>query len=281
MRVLICDDEPLATQRLGDLLHYCDDVEVVGCAETGQEALDQIAAARPDLLLLDIEMPRFDGFDVVEQLMPGAAPAGYNPLVIFVTAYPRFATDAFDTGALDFLTKPVRLARLQSALARARKALAARESERRLVELSRQLEALRAERQQPREERHLWVQRRGEMIRVDLDKVEWIEAEGEYVRLHLSGQSYLHRELLSSIMKQLDPDKFVRIHRSFAINRDRVSSVKRSVHGGSRLVLDGGVELPIGRTYRKSARAALVGTEGAAAEAAAPGDVADLPPTTP
>ena len=121
MRVLICDDEPLASQRLADLLTRCAGVEVVGSASNGQEALQLVSTVKPDLLLLDIEMPRFDGFDVVEELsMAQRSGPGEPPLIIFVTAYPRFAANAFDASALDFLTKPVRHSRLESALAKAR-----------------------------------------------------------------------------------------------------------------------------------------------------------------
>ncbi len=259
MRVLVCDDEPLASQRLADLLTRCAGVELLGSASNGQEALDLVSAMRPDLLLLDIEMPRFDGFDVVEALsMTQLSGREAPPLIIFVTAYPRFAAHAFDASALDFLTKPVRHSRLESALAKAQRALAEREADRRLRDLSDQLETLRAEHRKPPEPRHLWVQRRGEMVRVDLDQVEWVAAEGEYVRLHVRGSSYLHRDLLTSIMQQLDPTAFVRIHRSYAVNRSQVVSIRRSVTGGNKLLLQGGTELPIGRTYRQAVKAALL-----------------------
>ena len=258
MRILICDDEPLACERLSDLLALSEGAELVGTAANGQEALDAIALLSPDLVLIDIEMPRFDGFDVVEELsrLPRRSDAP-PPLIIFVTAYPRFAADAFEAAALDFLTKPVRHARLERALERARDALAAREATARLNELAGQIATLRQEHKGPREPRHLWVQRHGEMVRVDLDQVDWVAAEGEYVRLHVGQNSYLHRNLLSALMTQLDAERFVRIHRSYAVNRARVTSVRRTVSGGSKLVLSGGLELPIGRTYRTATRAVL------------------------
>lgn len=259
MKVLICDDEPLASERLADLLEMCGGAQLVGTASNGQEALDLVDALRPDLLLLDIEMPRFDGFDVVEQLSRRApSPASPPPLIIFVTAYPRFAAAAFEAAALDFLTKPVRHARLEQALARAREAVGAREAAARLDELARQLERLRDEHREPKEQRHLWVQRRGEMVRVLIEQIDWIAAEGEYVRLHLKDQSYLYRELLSAMMTQLEPERFVRIHRSYAVNRERVTAIRRSVHGALKLLLSNGVELPVGRTYRSAARSALI-----------------------
>jgi DNA-binding LytR/AlgR family response regulator len=270
MKVLICDDEPLAAQRLGDMLVRIGGVDLVGSTSNGLEALEQIELTKPDLLLLDIEMPRFDGFDVVEQLSRTHKNEDTPPpLIVFATAYPRFATLAFETSALDFLTKPVRQARLEQALARARTALQDREARHRLADLARQLEALRSEHQQPAGLQDLWVQRRGEMVRVDLTKVDWIGAEGEYVRLNLGEQSYLHRDLMRSMMSQLDPKMFLRVHRSFAVNRKRVASLRRSLHGGSTVLLDTGVELPIGRTYRQAVRLALV-EKGSAADSGAP-----------
>jgi DNA-binding LytR/AlgR family response regulator len=270
MKVLICDDEPLASQRLSDMLVRIGGVDLAGNASNGIEALEQIELTKPDLLLLDIEMPRFDGFDVVEQLSRNRQNEDTPPpLIIFATAYPRFATLAFETGALDFLTKPVRQPRLEQALARARTALEDREARHRLADLARQLEALRSEHQQPAGLQDLWVQRRGEMVRVDLSKVDWIGAEGEYVRLNLGEQSYLHRDLMRSMMTRLDPNMFLRVHRSFAVNRKRVASLRRSLHGGSTVLLDTGVELPIGRTYRQAVRLALI-EKGSVADAGAP-----------
>jgi DNA-binding LytR/AlgR family response regulator len=258
MRVLICDDEPLARQRLDDLLRACEGVQAVGAANNGIEALEQVDRHRPDLLLLDIEMPRLDGFDVVERLARNdSSPAQAPPLIVFATAFPKFAVAAFESGALDFLTKPIRQSRLEKALQKARRALEQREGEQRLEELSRQLEQLRANHRQPDEARHLWVQRRGEMYRLNLDTVDWVRAEGEYVRLHVGSDSYLHRDVLSTMMKQLDPVRFLRVHRSFAVNLDRVSSVRRSTYGDWKLVLTSGPELPIGRTYRQEIRARL------------------------
>lgn len=258
--MLACDDEPLALERLTDMLARVPDAVLSGAAENGRDALTLIAELKPDLLLLDIEMPRLDGFDVVEELAAqergaGAAP----PLIVFVTAYPRFAAQAFDSGALDFLTKPVRFARLEQAIARARRALEDREAHRRLDELARQLDALRAERAggDP-EARHIWVQRRGELVRVDLEKVDWIRAEGEYVRLFCGEASYLHRDLISAMEEKLDQRRFVRVHRSVIVNRERVAAVRRARHGAIKVVLERGEELPVGRTYRRQAKA-LVG----------------------
>ncbi|GAA0322510.1 LytTR family DNA-binding domain-containing protein [Sphingomonas oligophenolica] len=248
IRAILCDDEPLALERLADMVDRIDGIEVAGQAGNGAVALAMIAELQPDIVFLDIEMPALDGFDVVEELARGGAAA---PLIIFVTAYPQFAAHAFDTGAIDFLTKPVRLGRLETAIARARDAIESREARMRLGDLAEQLAALREERGSDfRAGNYLWVQRRSETVRVDLDLIDWVGAEGEYVRLHLDSISYLHREPLSSMLQRLDARRFLRIHRSYIVNRDRIVAVRRRPAGGYKIVLAGDLELPVGRSYR-------------------------------
>jgi len=137
IRVLIVDDEPLALERLSGLLAEIPDAKLVAKLQNGAEAVAAVAEHEPDLVLLDVEMPRVDGFDVVDSLFERSRSSdGRLPLICFVTAYPQFATDAFDTGAIDYLCKPVRLARLQKTFSRARTALAQRDAAKRLDELS-------------------------------------------------------------------------------------------------------------------------------------------------
>lgn len=247
IRVFLCDDEPLALGRLSNMLTRLDDIEIVGTAGDGQSALDAIEATQPDAVLLDIEMPSLDGFDVIEEL---ARRGMATPLIVFVTAYPQFAAHAFDTGAIDFLTKPVRLGRLETAVERVRRAMADREARDRLAELALQVQTLREERGQDFHiGNYLWVQRRGETVRLDLDLVDWVHAEGEYVRLHIGDASYLHREPISVLLTRLDARRFIRIHRSFIVNHERIQAVRRRATGGYKLVV-GDQELPVGRSYR-------------------------------
>jgi DNA-binding LytR/AlgR family response regulator len=248
IRALLCDDEPLALERLADMLGRIDGIGVAGTASNGQIALELIAELEPDMVFLDIEMPALDGFDVVEELVRHG---GAAPLIVFVTAYPQFAAHAFDTGAIDFLTKPVRLGRLETTVERVRTVIEDRDARQRLSELAMQLQALRDERGGDfRAGNYLWVQRRGETVRVDLDLVDWVRAEGEYVRLHIDSTSYLHREPISSILQRLDARRFLRIHRSFIVNRDRIVAVRRRSTGGYRVLLASEQELPVGRSYR-------------------------------
>ena len=260
LRVLICDDEPLALDRLTGLLAQCADVEIAGQAFTGQALLADVGAIMPDLILLDIEMPRVDGFDVVEALsrMAWTAPA-MPPLIIFVTAHPETAVRAYETGALDFISKPVRLSRLEQALKRAHVAKAQCEAGRRLAELSAQLDELKQARAGAGEAPHLWVRRGAESLRLEVGLVDWVEAEGEYVRIHSGADSYLERGSLSEMAALLGPFGFIRVHRSAMVNTGRVISVERKRWGDLVLHLTTGVAVPVGKTYRDAARRLTVG----------------------
>ncbi|MFD1786578.1 LytR/AlgR family response regulator transcription factor [Sphingomonas floccifaciens] len=255
IRFLICDDEPLAVERLRDLVGRVDGAEVAGSATDGRTAIAEVARLAPDALLLDIEMPALDGFDVVEALAKAGGP---TPLIVFITAYPNFAAHAFDTGAIDFLTKPVRLARLDTAVERVRRAIDDREAASRLADLAQQIDLLRAGQGggagSGGTTGHLWVQRRGENLRLDLARVDRVQSEGEYVRIYQGEASYLHREPISSLIERFDPSRFVRIHRSHIVNRDRVASIRRRPAGGYTIITDRGEELPVGRNYRTVVR---------------------------
>lgn len=255
MRVLIVDDEPLALDRLSDLLKQIENVELVGDAGTGTAALSQINVLKPDIVFLDIEMPKLDGFDVVESLARLESPAEHSPLICFVTAFPHFALDAFDCGALDFLCKPVRLQRLNKTIERARFAIEGREAKRRLTTLSAQLDVLRDKHVHPSDQ-SIWVQRSGEQLRLPISTVDWIESDGEYVRLHVGERTFLVRKSLSSIVQELSNGGFIRVHRSAAINRSRLTAVRRR-QSGMKVVLVSGVELPVGRRFKSEVDALI------------------------
>lgn len=253
-RLLICEDEQLATDRLLRLLARRPDVAVVGTARSGAEGLAAIAELAPDAVLLDVEMPGLDGFDLVEELSRRVA-KDRAPLIIFVTAYPQFAAAAFDTGAIDFLTKPVRFGRLEVALDRLAHELEARTADERLAQLTRQLDQLRRERSEgPADEDRIWVQRRGELVSVAVSALDRVSAEGEYVRLYRGDTQYLHRSSITSLMPRLDPRRFVRIHRSHVVNVGHIASILRRPAGGYRIVTSDGATLPVGRTYHAAVR---------------------------
>jgi DNA-binding LytR/AlgR family response regulator len=254
LRVLVCDDEPLAVRRLVSILGEMPDVLVVATAETGIEAVEKAGETGPDLMLLDIEMPGSDGFDVVELL---ASATGGGPLVAFVTAHRVFAPDAFDTGVVDFLQKPVRRPRLEKAIARARAALLARDADHRLRDLQQRLDEMRHDLGGRRDE-HIWVARRGGLVRVELRRIDRVAAEGAYVRIHVGADSYLHRESMSGLEALLDPDRFVRVHRSHVVRDGFVASIRRTIHGGGELLLSCGTVVPLGRKYALRARRHLL-----------------------
>jgi DNA-binding LytR/AlgR family response regulator len=253
LRALVVDDEPLAIERMQSLLARIPEVDVAGTAETGDEALAAVAAGGIDLLFLDVEMPQLDGFDLIEQLMRrGEA----MPHIVLVTAHEAHAPMAFDCGVLDFLTKPVRLGRLETAVARATHAMHQSYAAGQLTQVSEQLDVLRQSFDR-RTSDYMWVQRRGESIRIDLAEIIRVQAEGEYVRLFVDGVDYLHRESLTAMMTRLDADRFLRIHRSSAIDRDAIVSVRRRTTGNYQVVLRDGAMLPVGRTYRQAVRSVM------------------------
>lgn len=249
LRALVVDDEPLACERLVAMLSRIEGVEADGVAGSGKAALELIARRTPDVVLLDVEMPHLDGFDVIEQL---ARRGGEAPLIVFVTAHNCHAPSAFDSGVVDFLTKPVRLGRLELAIDRVRRTLDQRDAAERLRQARDQISMLRNS-LGGREVPHLWIQRRGGAVRVDLDQIDRIAAEGEYVRIVIGGQDYLHREALTAMLARLDPQRFVRVHRSLIVNRARIMAVRRGATGSYRLITDDG-EFAVGRSYRRTVR---------------------------
>lgn len=251
LRILVCDDEPLALRRLSGLLSRVPDCEVVGAFEDPQRLMATLDETRPDLLLLDVDMPEMDGFDVIETISRREGEFREAPLFAFVTGSDRHAPAAFDNEALDFLLKPVRLGRLEDTVGRARRALSARDAERRLASL----ETASGHPGQARVgEGHVWVTRRGETIRIDLDLVDRIAAEGAYVRLHLGERSFLHRESMGGIERRVEPGAFLRVHRSHLVRIADVTSLRRTAHGGSEVALRDGFRAPVGRTYAKLVR---------------------------
>jgi DNA-binding LytR/AlgR family response regulator len=250
LRAAICDDEPLAVERLERMLRGIESVEVVQTFLSGEELLAGFSGA--DVLLLDVQMPKLDGFDVVEALSRREWENGDEaPLVICVTAHPQFAVDAFDFAAVDFLTKPVRLSRLELALERARAALEDRQSRRRLPQAAGQLEPQKAHLD---EEPHLWLRKGATRVRVDLEQIDWVSAEGECVRFHSGDESFLERQPIGEVARRLAPQGFVRIHRSAVVNRARVDALERTRWGSLQLRLRNGAELRVSRSFQPAVR---------------------------
>jgi two-component system LytT family response regulator len=242
IRILIVDDELLARQRIRRRLVRHPDVEVIGECAGGREAIAAIRGQQPALVFLDIQMPEIDGFAVIE-----AIGAGRMPLIIFVTAYDKYAMQAFKVHAFDYLLKPFDRRQFDEALQRARVLLFNERSDvsERMLAL---LEELRA--QQSHLERML-IKAGGRTFFLKTEEIDWIEAEGKYIRLHVGKESYLERQALSSIEAQLDPKRFLRIHRSTIVNLDRVRELQPWFHNDYRVILRDGTELMLSRSCRK------------------------------
>lgn len=242
IRVLVVDDEPLARDDLVRLLDGRPDVAVVGTCVSGTHAVEAVDRLRPDLVFLDIHMPGLDGFGVIARL-----DASHMPYVVFVTAFDRYAIDAFDVRALDYLLKPVQLVRLDAALVRAREQLQTRAVVQWATELHDAARHLGAQRLSPEARPSYWTEvliRAGARdIVVRLDDVDWIEADGYYARLHVRNRSHLLRARMHALEAQLDPARFARVHRSAIVNLNRVAAIAHDGQGEHVIVLTTGVRV--------------------------------------
>ncbi len=243
MRVIIVDDEPLSRTRLRSLLKDHDDVQVVADCEDADEAIRVIRVEKPELVFLDVQMPGFDGFQVLECLEVTPAPA-----IIFVTAHAQHAVRAFEAAAVDYLLKPFDEQRLGKALDRARAMLAAGRAEELSAEVRRLIDRLEGGGTGYLTRVAVSLGRRTVFVKVE--EIDWIEASGNYLRLHVGPSYHLIRAPIGQFEKQLDPARFARIHRSAIVQLDRVEELRLQDNGEYRVIVRGGVELPMSRGYR-------------------------------
>ena len=240
IRAVIADDEPLARRGIRQLLAPHPDIAIVAEARNGRETVRALRELKPDLLFLDVQMPMLDGFGVLREIG-----AEQMPSVIFVTAYDEFAVRAFDAHALDYLVKPLEVARFAEALERARQRLRSAKA----VELSRKLSALLATREKEQARQRIVVTTSTGDLVIDSDEIDWIEADDYYAAVHARDGRHLIRESLTSLEQRLDGVKFVRAHRAAIVNVDRVCEVRREA-GEILLVLRNGVRIPVSRRRR-------------------------------
>ena len=241
LRVLIVDDEPVARRRIRRLLRADRDIDVVGEAADGAAAVQAIAETQPDLVFLDVQMPELDGFGVLRRVGPGRAPG-----VIFVTAFDQYALRAFEVHAVDYLLKPFTRERLLDAVARVRESRqpGERGQDPRLAALLEELT------ERPRFLRRLPARAGSRIVLIDAADIDWLQAADNYVLVHAGGREYLLRETLTRLEGELDPQEFVRIHRSVLVRFDRIGDLVPTVHGDYRVTLKSGVQLTLSRTYR-------------------------------
>ncbi|QNE31563.1 response regulator transcription factor [Sphingomonas sp. NBWT7] len=259
IRTILVDDEPLAIQGLELRLQPHDDVEIVAKCQNGREAISAIKTHKPDLVFLDIQMPGFDGFSVVQGLMEVEP-----PLFVFVTAYSDHALRAFEAQAVDYLMKPVEEARLADTLERVRQRLSEKSSVGEAEKLKEALAEHAPEAaaeiadvgsggEQPnigRFEKLINVKDRGQIFRVDVDTIEIVEAAGDYMCIKTADNTLILRETMKDLEKRLDPRRFQRVHRSTIVNLDQVRQVKPHTNGECFLVLDSGAQVKVSRSYR-------------------------------
>jgi len=245
IRTLIIDDVQLARERLKRCLADHPDVEIVGECDNGDKAVKAIRALSPDLIFLDVQMPALDGFGVLEALKTERMPA-----VIFVTAYNEYAIQAFEVNALDYLLKPVDGERLSKAVQRA-KALLAQPGQGQGDDLDSRFRAMLEDiKSGSKFLKRLTIKLTGRTILLPTDEIDWIETYGNYLKVHAGRESHLIRGTMQSLGTKLDPEKFVRVHRSVIVNIEKVKEIYPRSNGDQDLVLQNGQQLMLSRNYR-------------------------------
>ena len=241
VRALIVDDEPPARSKIRKFLQTRSDVEAVGEAADGVEAIERTLELRPDLLFLDIQMPRGDGFDVLREVYPQ-----HKLKVIFTTAYDEYAIRAFEVEALDYLLKPFTLDRFNQAVDRAVRGVpAAPESSERIARL---LEDLR---NATNRVSRLLIRGDGRMFFLKTSEIDWVESEEKYAIVHTRSEHHLVRQSMNALEAQLSSAAFLRIHRCYLINLDALKEVVPWAHGDCLAVLKSGARLRVGRNYKE------------------------------
>lgn len=262
LRTVVVDDEPLARRLLRALLEDSPEIELIAECRNGREAIEAARDLAPDLLILDIQMPGTSGFDVVKELQ-----ADIMPMVIFCTAYQRYAIDAFDLHAVDYLLKPVDGRRLQRAVARALQRFRDNEDtvdhKSSLVgaidEMARKV-AGRSDTRHPERssedalaaDRKIAIKDHDSTVLVNIDDIDWVDAAGDYMCVHVRGETLIMRSTLKTLMSRLDGDKFQRIHRSTLVNLDRIVKATPLQKGEYILDLDCDQQLKVSRNYREA-----------------------------
>jgi two-component system, LytTR family, response regulator len=246
IRTVIADDEPLARKKLRLLLGSEPGVQVVAECQDGQQTIGAVRAHKPDLLLIDVKMPDVDGFEVLARLTDDEM-----PVVVFTTAYDQFAVRAFEAHAMDYLLKPFERERLHQAIERTRSELLKSHNR----DLTSRILDLLASKPEPKPESkrtddRMVIRAGGKVVFLDLAEVDWIEAAANYVKLNVGKESYLLREGIGSVSERLDPDRFVRIHRSVIVNVRKIKELQPCDSGEYIAVLRNGKELSCSRGYR-------------------------------
>ena len=243
IRALIVDDEPLARRRIKSLLAHDSSVDVIGECSDGHSAVSSISELAPDLVFLDVQMPAMDGFEVIKTIGPEQMPT-----VIFVTAYAQYALKAFEVNAIDYLLKPFDRKRFQKTLERARAMIRGLQNGDVNNQLLSLLGDLRREQETP--DRFV-IKSGGRVVFLRVEEIDWMRTVGNYVRLQVGRDSHLMRETMSGMEAKLDPDTFMRVHRSTIVNIDRIKEVQPWAKGEYVVIMRDGTRLVMSRRYRE------------------------------
>lgn len=243
INAIIVDDEPLAREKLKEFLRDEKDIDLVGESSNGPEAVSDIESKKPDLIFLDVQMPGMDGFQVVDKIG-----CDNMPQIIFTTAYDQYALKAFEVHALDYLLKPFDRERFVSALERARDYLKLRTDSDFKYRLRELLDEIR---QDQKYLDRLIIKSEGRIYFLKTSEIDWIEAAGNYITLHVNKEEHLMRETMNCMEKKLDPDKFIRVHRSTIVNLERIKEIHPMFSGEYLITLKNGMELTLSRKYRE------------------------------
>ena len=248
IKTIIADDEPLAREKIRIMLEEDPDIELIGEFSDGIETVSAIQERQPDLVFLDVQMPELNGFGVLEALSDS-----HLPTIIFVTAFDQYALRAFEVHALDYLLKPFDRQRFQKALQRAKAHLLKEKSGEVNEKLLTLLEDLKSEKNNNYEKKfldRLVIKSGGRVTFLKTEEIDWIEAAGNYVRLYIGKDSHLLRDTMNNIQAKLDPEKFLRIHRSTILKIERIKELQPWHHGEYVVTLEDGRQLTSSRSYR-------------------------------
>lgn len=242
---LIIDDEKLARDLLREYLEGNDDVEVLGECSKGSEAVEKIDKLKPDLIFLDVQMPGMTGFDVLEEIE-------HEPYVIFTTAYDQYAIRAFEKNAVDYLLKPLDEERFRTAIARALKKKKLEQNN-----FDDLLLSLRSERKGPYES-HIFVQKSEKLFNQPVEEIIYLEASGDYTIISTKNDQFVSSSGIGKLEEIMNPETFIRVHRSTIINLNHLKEIERHFNGGMVVKMQNGKSFPVSRTYAKLIRKKVV-----------------------
>ncbi len=245
---IVVDDEKLARELLMEFLEPFEEIEVIAECSRGTEAVEKINTLKPDLIFLDVQMPGMDGFGVLEEI-------DHVPYVIFTTAYDKYALQAFESNAVDYLLKPLDEERFNQAISRANQRIKSEKSATNIEEL---LKSVQGDDSREKYSSHLFVQKSEKLLNLDVRDIMHLEASGDYTVLSTKNDQFLSSSGIGKLEEKLNPDVFIRIHRSTIINLNYLKEIEKHFNGGLIVKMENGKSFPVSRTYAKQIRKKVV-----------------------